>query len=107
METNNKVEQNNNTQQKDSNMNIYPNKLPTNIEDNMRKLKEQLSTDQNAQISSQVQSDVKYPIDPENPNVNNPSNIPQNNINSEIQENHQITNGQLNNMTELNNMNGM
>ena len=106
MEPNKNVEQSN-SEQKESNMNLYPNQIPTNIEEDMQKLKEQLSTDQNAQISPPAQIDGKYPLDSENPNVNNNTNIQQNNMNSEIQENPQTNNAQMNNIPELHDMNGM
>jgi WD repeat-containing protein 68 len=106
METSNKAEQNN-TQQKESNMNMYANQIPTNAEDNIRNLKEQLSNEQNAQISPSEQNGGKYQLDSENQNINTPNNIPQNNISSEIRENPQINNVQLDNMPEMNNMNGM
>ena len=106
MEPNKNVEQSN-SEQKESNMNLYPNQIPTNIEEDMQKLKEQLSTDQNAQISPPAPIDGKYPLDSENPNVNNTTNIQQNNMNSEIQENPQTNNAQMNNIPELHDMNGM
>ena len=106
MEPNDKNGQNNN-QQKESNMNLYPNQISRNIEENIQKLNEHLSNNQNNDIPRSNQNVVDYPLESENQNINNPNNIQQNNLNSEIPENSQINNTQLKNVPEINNLNNM
>lgn len=109
METNNsKLEQNNMNQQNDSQMNLYQNQIQRNMDDNQRAIQEQLMNNQNIQMFPPNQNERQmYPIVPENQNINNPNNIPQNNLNPEMQENPQINSAQINNMPEMSNMNGI
>ena len=84
---------------------LYPNQISRNIEENIQKLNEHLSNNQNNDIPRSNQNAIDYPLESENQNINNPNNIQQNNLNSEIPEASQINNTQLKNVPEINNQN--
>ena len=102
MEQNNQNQKTDN-QTKETNMVLNPDQVPSNIEENAKLLKEQISNAQNN--SNNPSNNENYPKDAQNQNnniQNNNNNIPDNNINSEIPENSLLNNEQINNIANGN-----
>ena len=101
MEKNNQDQKNNN-QPKETNMDLNQDQVPSNIEENSKILKEQISNPNN---TSNNENYPKEEINQNNNTQENNNNIPQNNINSEIPENSQLNQDQINNIANGNTIN--
>ena len=102
----NSQDQKTDNQPKESNMILNPDQVPSNIEENSKILKEQISNIQkNPNKTSNNDNYPKEEINQNNITQDNNNNIPENNKNSEIIENSQLNKEQIINIANGNNIN--
>ena len=100
MEQNNKEQQNNN-QPKEKNMILNSNRTPLNIEENTKKLKDQLSNTENS-LNNRPNENLPHETQNQNINIQDNNNNPHNNINPSISDNTQLSKEQIKNNQNTN-----